>query len=47
MLAERGNVMVMGVSLEDLFKEAVTIVLYGMTGSNGAELNGGNEENER
>lgn len=47
MLAERGNVMVMGVSLEDLFKEAVTIVLYGMTGSNGAELNGGNKENER
>jgi AcrR family transcriptional regulator len=47
MLAERGNVMVMGVSLEDLFKEAVEIIFYGMTGSNGAELNGGNKENER
>lgn len=45
MLAERGNVMVMGVSLEDLFKEAVAIVLYGMTGGSGAELNGGNREN--
>ena len=47
MLSERGNVMVMGVSLEDLFKEAVTIVLYGMRGGKGAELNGGNGENKR
>ena len=47
MLAERGNVMVMGVSLEDLFKETIKIIFYGMTGSNGMENNGNNQENER
>ncbi len=30
MLAERKNVMVMGVNLEDLFKQALEIVFYGM-----------------
>ena len=47
MLAERGNIMVMGVSLEDLFKEAIKIIFYGITGTNGAELNGGNGVNGR
>jgi AcrR family transcriptional regulator len=32
MLAERKNVMVMGVTLEDLFKEALEIIFYGVSG---------------
>jgi hypothetical protein len=31
MLAERKNVMVMGVTLEDLFKQAIEIIFYGIT----------------
>ena len=44
MLAERKNVMVMDVSLDELFKEAITIIFYGMTGSNGREVSGSNRE---
>jgi AcrR family transcriptional regulator len=44
MLAERKNVMVMGVSLDELFKEAIKIIFYGMTGSNGGEHDAGDRE---
>jgi AcrR family transcriptional regulator len=36
MLAERENVMVMGVTLEDLIKQALQIIFYGMEARNGA-----------
>lgn len=39
MLAERKNVMVMGVTLEDLFKHAIEIIFYGIVERNGAPQN--------
>ncbi len=47
MLAERKNVLVMGVNLDELFKEAVRIIFYGMTGSDSVIHNGSNEENKK
>lgn len=44
MLAERNNVMVMGVSLEDLIKQSLEMMFYGMIKRNGAGLDGGLEE---
>lgn len=40
-LAERENVMVMGVTLEDLFKQAIEIIFYGITGKHRGNQNGG------
>jgi hypothetical protein len=46
MLAERKNVMVMNVSLDELFKEAIRIIFYGMTGEESVINNGSNKENK-
>jgi len=43
MLAERKNVMVMGVSLEDLFKNALEIIFYGMARREGRQSENGKE----
>jgi AcrR family transcriptional regulator len=44
MLAERKNVLVMGVDLDELFKETIRIIFYGMTGEEPAKHNGNNRE---
>ncbi len=44
-LAERKNVMVMGVSLEDLIKQALEIVFYGIVTRNASGQNGSEREN--
>lgn len=43
-LAERKNVMVMGVSLEDLIKQALEIVFYGMVTRNASGQDGSEKE---
>jgi len=45
MLAERKNVMVMGVNLDELFKEALRIIFFGVTGNETVKHNGNNGEN--
>jgi len=47
MLAERKNVLVMGVNLDELFKEAIRIIFYGMTGGDSVNHNGSTEENKQ
>lgn len=45
MLAERNNVMVIGVSLEELIKQSLDMMFYGMVRRIGAGPNGSTEEN--
>jgi hypothetical protein len=45
MLAERKNVMVMGVNLDELFKEAIRIIFFGLTGKESVRHNGTSGEN--
>jgi len=45
MLAERNNVMVMGVSLEELIKQSLEMMFYGMIRRIGAGPDGSTEEN--
>lgn len=45
MLAERNNVMVMGVSLEELIKQSLEMMFYGMVRRIGAGPDGSTEEN--
>jgi len=44
MLAERKNVMVMGVSLEDLFKQAIEIIFHGIVKKDEARTDGKEKE---
>lgn len=46
MLAERNNVMVIGVSLEELIKQSLEMMFYGMVKRIGAGPDGSTEENE-